>query len=402
MLKRLALAFSSVRRVQEERARTREQLLALQAAVDRLVLLEQSIQRQDVVIAYLDLFGHPPENNGVVQYYLARCSTVEDLYNAVRESPEYQAHIAPPPAPEVPAPEAPVPARLKQLKSLAELDEIVKRAEASETEEGRVSMLCEYVFRDPSMTMPSDPFSPEYRDAVLTFYHKVTGRGGYDPAMDELNPFDIDERVRQPSIYSAGSSVFLGRYIEAFGQILQIADARPGSRILEYGPGEGQIALNFARMGCEVTVVDIEPRYLEVIYRQAKALGLTIGMIKGDFLSAVEGTFDRVLFFETFHHSLDHYALLLSLHERLAPGGKVIFAGEPIIPEGDYWADVAPFPWGIRMDTLSLGAIRKYGWMELGFQESYFLELLDRTGWKAQKIVSSSNGMATCYVAERR
>jgi hypothetical protein len=119
MLKRLALAFSSVRRVQEERARTREQLLALQAAVDRLVLLEQSIQRQDVVIAYLDLFGHPPENNGVVQYYLARCSTVEDLYNAVRESPEYQAHIAPPPAPEVPAPEAPVPARLKQLKSLA-------------------------------------------------------------------------------------------------------------------------------------------------------------------------------------------------------------------------------------------------------------------------------------------
>jgi hypothetical protein len=94
MLKRLALAFSPVRRFQEENAKIRENLQTLQATLDRLATPNRSIKRQDVVLIYLDLLGRTPENEGVVQYYLAKCHTVDELYDAVRASPEYAAHIA--------------------------------------------------------------------------------------------------------------------------------------------------------------------------------------------------------------------------------------------------------------------------------------------------------------------
>jgi hypothetical protein len=37
-----------------------------------------------------------------------------------------------------------------------------------------------------------------------------------------------------------------------------------------------------------------------------------------------------------------------------------------------------PYPWGLRLNGESLRAIGKWGWLELGFSESYFYELLHR------------------------
>lgn len=109
--------------------------------------------------------------------------------------------------------------------------------------------------------------------------------------------------------------------------------------------------------------------------------------------------FDLVMFFETFHHALDHQDLMKSLHDVVADNGRILFAGEPIVPAEGYWAPIIPFPWGLRLDALSLSAVKNYGWMELGFQEAYFLELMRRTGWEVTKFESQTNGRASGYLA---
>ena len=57
------------------------------------------------------------------------------------------------------------------------------------------------------------------------------------------------------------------------------------------------------------------------------------------------------------------------------PGGRLVFAAEPI-------TDSLRYPWCLRLDGESLWAIRKNGWFELGFQETYFRSTLARFGWQ--------------------
>ena len=76
----------------------------------------------------------------------------------------------------------------------------------------------------------------------------------------------------------------------------------------------------------------------------------------------------------------------------LNPGGKVFFAAEPI-------NDGFPSPWGVRLDGESLWAIRDNGWLELGFQESYFVRTLQRTGWVAKKHVNPGTHLGVVFEA---
>ena len=62
--------------------------------------------------------------------------------------------------------------------------------------------------------------------------------------------------------------------MQAFGAVLKVLDVRAGQSVLEYGPGDGQISLALARMGCRVTAVDIEGRgTLSRSFRRRQRLG---------------------------------------------------------------------------------------------------------------------------------
>jgi hypothetical protein len=72
----------------------------------------------------------------------------------------------------------------------------------------------------------------------------------------------------------------------------------------------------------------------------------------------------------------------------------VFFAAEPIL-------EAFPVPWGVRVDGESLWAIRQNGWLELGFQESYFVRTLLRLGWLATVHVSTVPHIGTVLEATR-
>ncbi|MGJ7501082.1 class I SAM-dependent methyltransferase [Variovorax sp. ZT5P49] len=276
---------------------------------------------------------------------------------------------------------------IHSLEAFAQLQEEIDRLP---DEMSRIDRLCDvYLSADgvPPAMLQSDPFGEQHLEACRKFLASLSGGTGYDAAKNERSDFldGFTEGHYTPSIYRYNDSRMVGDSLSAAGAIITAMDVRAGDAVLEYGAGDGQISLALARMGCDVSVIDIDERYLRIIDRQAAAMGIKVNTVKGLFGDGVPGKkFDRVLFYEAFHHSLDHAATLLRLRDVLKPGGRLLLAGEPIIAKDNYWRNIVPFAWGPRLDGLSLRAIRAYGWCELGFQREYLIEKMMRTGWLVQ------------------
>lgn len=245
-----------------------------------------------------------------------------------------------------------------------------------------------------------DPFSGAYRDGAMALYRDLSGRsGGYEPARDERshaaappNPWtDLPPwGFRQPAL--------VAEFLLSWGHILRLLDLPPGGRVLEYGSGTGQLLLVLARAGLRAHGADIDADSIGTARAQAEALGLPIRLEQAPFGEGFAGErFDRIVFFEAFHHAWDFERLLRRLHDRLAPGGRLVFCGEPIVPDPQ---PPVPFPWGPRLDALSVLCMRRWGWMELGFQHAFFLRLLRRNGWRAAFHPAPNCGRANAYVAE--
>jgi hypothetical protein len=174
-------------------------------------------------------------------------------------------------------------------------------------------------------------------------------------------------------------------------------DLPPGARVVEFGPGWGFTSLWLAKLGHKVTVVEIDPAFCALLARRAAQEGVEIEIVNDDFMWIARAgrQFDAAVFFECFHHCADHLGLLAALADAVAPEGALYFAAEPITAD-------FPMPWGLRLDGNSLWAIRKNGWLELGFREDYFAAALRHTGWVGQRLSCGDHGMMVVWQARRR
>ncbi len=247
------------------------------------------------------------------------------------------------------------------------------------------------------VVFPADPFSDAYRMAVLDLYEWL--HGGLYEVSNEMTPFEMQAALAQPFPYLTSSPGVVGDYLIAIGHLVRTLDLGPGSRVLELGAGWGNVALPLARLGIEVTAVDVCPSFVELIRARAEREGLQVETRLADFseigeLFGGERPFDAVVFFESFHHSADHNRLLRSLSTLVSRNGKLIFGAEPI--ERRFWQ-----PWSLRLDGESLWAIRRNGWLELGFRQDYFLEALRRAGWGAQLVACPATRWGQVWVSTR-
>lgn len=282
------------------------------------------------------------------------------------------------------------------VRSLKELDIILKELDAAAAVSDDTLRRAFTTFSmEYPLGLPSDPYSSEYREYQLDFYEFLAGKS-YSPN-NEVSLFDVNQAAIRPFPFSTGSTQVVGDQLIAIGHLIRTLDLPQGNKILEFGPGWGNTTVWLASMGYRMTGVDIEQRFVDLIAERARRNGLDVEVLVGDFqlVHQIERQWDAVLFFECFHHCADHQALIVGLDRVVAPGGKIIFAAEPI-------SDSFPIPWGFRLDGESLWAIRKNGWCELGFQESYFRDLMDRNGWRISKHVCSETPWGVVFVAIRK
>ncbi len=281
--------------------------------------------------------------------------------------------------------------------TLEQLDMEIARV----NEAGRVSddalrqALAAFRFDPGAFNLPSDPDSAEYRAAQMNLYRLISARSVYDSTVNEHTPLDLPAHIRQPFPYSTKSFSTVGEQLMGVGFLIRAMGLASGGSILEFGPGWGLSTLELALMGYEVTAVDVNPLFVELIRERARRIDLGVTLAVADMLLyKPEKRYDRVLFYECFHHCADHEKMIARLDEMVAPGGAVIFAAEPIIE--DFYA-----PWGVRLDGMSAWSIRRFGWLELGFRTDYFRSLLLRHGWNLEILTSGDVSWMKVFVARR-
>jgi ubiquinone/menaquinone biosynthesis C-methylase UbiE len=161
--------------------------------------------------------------------------------------------------------------------------------------------------------MPPALSAEEIRD-VNTRYHDVAAnhydsKWGID--FGELGSSQVTAKVRKA----------LGGRPALFG------------RSLEIGSGTGYFSLNLLRAGLieTATCTDISPGMLDTLRANARRLGLDVRAQTADAeeLPFPDESFDLVLGHAVLHHIPDLPRAFAEFERVLAPGGTVLFAGEP-------------------------------------------------------------------------
>jgi ubiquinone/menaquinone biosynthesis C-methylase UbiE len=153
----------------------------------------------------------------------------------------------------------------------------------------------------------------EIRD-VNTRYHDVAA-GHYDAKwgidFGDLGRAQVVSKVRKA----------LGRDPDRF------------NRSLEIGSGTGYFTLNLMRAGVigEATCTDISPGMLGALSTNAERLGLDVTTVPtgAERLPFEDASFDLVIGHAILHHIPDLAQAFREFARVLAPGGTVLFAGEP-------------------------------------------------------------------------
>jgi ubiquinone/menaquinone biosynthesis C-methylase UbiE len=128
---------------------------------------------------------------------------------------------------------------------------------------------------------------------------------------------------------AVGQAQVLGKLRKALGSDLDLRFPRA----LEVGAGTGYFSLNLLRAGviAEATCTDISPGMLRALAANAQRLDLPVRMAQADAesLPFAHESFDLVLGHAVLHHLPNLERAFAEFHRVLAPGGRIVFAGEP-------------------------------------------------------------------------
>ena len=132
---------------------------------------------------------------------------------------------------------------------------------------------------------------------------------------------------RLAETYDAWYETPLGRKVDQLEKELLFRVARPipGAKVLDAGCGTGRLALEFARMGCMVTGVDVSPAMLEKARRRTGTLpGVALVQADVEKLPFPGAAFDLVLAFTVLEFTPNPGAAVRELWRVVKPGGSLV------------------------------------------------------------------------------
>jgi ubiquinone/menaquinone biosynthesis C-methylase UbiE len=108
-------------------------------------------------------------------------------------------------------------------------------------------------------------------------------------------------------------------------ELIDAVEPRPGASVLDVATGTGHVALEAARVACEVTGIDYAPGLIDVAVRRAEAEGLDVDFRVADAenLPFEDDTFDVVLSAIGVMFTADHERAASELVRVTRPGGRI-------------------------------------------------------------------------------
>ena len=238
-----------------------------------------------------------------------------------------------------------------------------------------------------------DPFSEEYVKQQLDLYREISGRE-IDQTINEAVSFEMDDHVASVNPYAHLPADEIGMHISRLSYALMNSKLGAGETLLDLGCGWGLSSELFAYAGLQVTALDINPEFVNLVNTRARQKNLAIEAVQGSFENVPPGPFDAVAYYECLHHAVRPWEALGNAARVLRPGGKLLIAGEPI---NNYWEN-----WGLRQDPLSIYCIRKFGWFESGWSLNFLQRCIERSGFQLSLCVDVGDRIGWIIVADRQ
>lgn len=255
-------------------------------------------------------------------------------------------------------------------------------------------------YRLRNLKLPKDDSSAEYVRRQRDIYKYLSGRSEHDPNQSDRE-IEAKGGYRSSGSQDETSPSQLGKQLMVAGMTIRAMNLPPGSRVVELGAGCGDVTQQLAQAGYQVTAVEINESYAERIKSRTEQCRTDVTVVNQDMMDFVRHSsekYDAAVFVAAFHHCMNHLELLQYLSERITSNGLICFADEPVfLAENPF----LPYSWGIRLDGQSLYFMRRYGWLELGFQSSYLRRTLSRLGWKMERIPTHVEACADIILARR-
>ena len=281
---------------------------------------------------------------------------------------------------------------------LTELNEELKRVEerAKISDDELRKSLSEFCLKI-DYNMPGDPFSEEYIQAQMDLYSLVSGKK-YS-IENEFSEFIFEERLNNPFPYFTESPTTVGDQLIGIGFLIRSMALPPKSNIIEFGAGWGETTYHLGMMGYNITVVDVEKKFLDLITTKLNKNNRNVEVIQEDMLKFRSSLkYDAALFYESFHHCSNPFTFLDHLYDMIKDTGIICFAAEPIVRG---FAEYLPYSWGIRLDGMSVWSMRKFGWLEFGFEQSFFIEMLNRSGFSVDEFENNLCPLSHIFIARK-
>jgi 2-polyprenyl-3-methyl-5-hydroxy-6-metoxy-1,4-benzoquinol methylase len=194
---------------------------------------------------------------------------------------------------------------------------------------------------------------------------------------------------KPPKHRGDGMDVETHRHFCDFANMAVVLELPPGARILDAACGSGWLSEYFARLGYDLTGIDISPDLIKICEDRIAALPPTDyeQKIRCRFrvhdleLGPLDNKFDAIICYDAMHHLEDAAAAIRHLAAMLPVGGLLF------ILEGS-----RPAP-GSEAEEELAEVMRRFGTLESPFDRHYLGKLLDQAGFAVAADYVSVNGL---------
>jgi len=168
-----------------------------------------------------------------------------------------------------------------------------------------------------------------------------------------------------------------------------------GAKVLEVAPGPGYFAIELAKLGGDVTCLDISRTFVEIGRRNAAEAHVQVDFRQGNASSMPfgEGSFDFLLCRAAFKNFSEPVRALQEMHRVLRPGGKALIidlrrdAARAAINE---YVDGLKLSWTSTLFTK--GAFR-FMLLKRAYTKADFERMIAQTGFRKFQIEQNLVGM---------
>lgn len=349
------------------------------------------INKTDIRKSYWECLGRLPENDAVVDYHSSAHATVESFISSLKQSDEYKSRCGDADSTQS------EPVNLVHSITPATLDTFVacsdKLGPVGSTQVNEYWKNCSY-FSRIKVDENNDPFGEDYTTEQINLYKEISGRD-LDQESNEMTIFYMPNHVNAPNPYGnyyppSNLAIHMGRT----ARVLEHADLKSGSHVLDLGCGWGATSELLAFAGLKVTGIDINPKFVDLVNQRAVLKGHAVSAIQGSFDDInTDDLYDAALFYESLHHAVMPWIVLEQKNRKLRLGGKLLLAGEPVNQQWKHW--------GLRFDPLSVYCIRKFGWFESGWSIDFISKCVERSGFAIERFADEGGSIGWVMIARK-